>query len=196
MKSILLASQNLGKVKEINEIFNDGLFKILSLRGIEDVPDVIEDGKTFETNARKKAKEYYETFLIPVIADDSGLAVEQLLDAPGVYSARYSGENATDEENNKKLLSELNNHPEPHPAKFVCSAVYYDGKRFLVANDYVSGQIIKEPRGTNGFGYDPLFLPDGNSKTSGELTLAEKNQISHRAKAFRKLKELILKETR
>lgn len=196
MKSILLASKNLGKVKEINEIFNDGLFNILSLRGIEDVPDVVEDGKTFEANARKKAKEYFETFFIPVIADDSGLAVEQLLDSPGVYSARYSGENATDEENNKKLLNELSNHPEPHSAKFVCSAVYYDGKEFLVANDYVSGQIIKEPRGTNGFGYDPLFVPDGFTKTSGELTIVEKNQISHRAKAFRKLKELILAHTK
>ena len=162
---------------------------------LNNVPEIIEDGLTFEENARIKAEIIFKTYGIPAMGDDSGLAVEQLDGRPGVFSARYVGENATDEENNKKLLLELTTYPEPHNAKFVCSAVYFDGSKFLTAYGEVKGQIIKKPRGYNGFGYDPLFLPDGFSLTSGELSLEEKNKISHRAIAFKKLKNLIIESS-
>jgi XTP/dITP diphosphohydrolase len=130
----------------------------------------------------------YDKFNLPTIADDSGIVALQLGNEPGVYSARYAGENATDEENNIKLLERLNSFPKPHKAKFVCAAVYYFSGDFKIVMGEINGQIIKEPRGTNGFGYDPLFLPDGYDKTSAELTPEIKNKISHRYRAFNKLK--------
>ncbi len=139
----------------------------------------------------KKAKIVFEKFSIPTMADDSGLVVEQLNGEPGIYSARYAGESATDEENNVKLISKLLPLPQPHTAKFVCSAVYYDGEDLLKTSGEIIGQIVHEPRGTNGFGYDPLFLPDGYNQTTAELNLDEKNKISHRSKAFNSLLKLI-----
>jgi len=122
------------------------------------------------------------------------LVVEQLNGEPGIYSARYSGVDATDEKNNLKLLEELKSFPEPHKAKFVCAAVYLDSKNNIITNGEIKGQIISEPRGNNGFGYDPLFLPDGFDKTTAELPPETKNKISHRAKAFGKLKQLLKSE--
>jgi len=191
MKKILFATQNWGKLKEVSDILNSENLKILSLIGVEEVPLIIEDGKTFEENAKIKARAYYNEFRIPVLADDSGLEVEQLLGAPGVISARYAGEDASDLDNNTKLLGELEKYPEPHNARFVCCAVYFDGKKYVTSYGHIDGKIIKERKGENGFGYDPHFVPDNYTKTTAELSLTEKNQISHRAKAFRKLKELI-----
>ncbi len=193
MEKMIFATQNKGKVKEVNHIFRDLNVQLISLLELENVPEIVESGDTFEENAKIKAEIIFDKYNIPVIADDSGIVVEQLEGRPGVYSARYAGEDATDEENNEKLLCELKNFPEPHTAKFVCSAVYFDGEKFLTAYGEVKGRIIKSPRGKNGFGYDPLFLPDGFDKTSGELELDEKNKISHRAKAFNELKTLIIK---
>ncbi len=191
-REVIFATKNKGKVEEVRDILNGSGIKLISLLDLKNVPDIIEDGLTFEENAKLKAQIVFEEFRIPTISDDSGLSVEQLNGQPGVYSARYAGQDATDEENNNKLLDELKNLPEPHTAKFICSAVYYDGEKFLTASGEVRGKIIKSPRGKNGFGYDPLFVPDGYKQTSGELSLDEKNKISHRSAAFRKLKNLIL----
>jgi XTP/dITP diphosphohydrolase len=185
---VLFASKNKGKIREVKKILEDSGFEILSLADFENTPDIIEDQETFIDNSKKKAREIYDIFHIPVIADDSGLAVNQLNGAPGVYSARYAGENASDLDNNRKLISELKRFPSPHKARFISVAVYYDGNKYISATGELNGEIILEPRGNNGFGYDPLFIPDSYSNTLAELTLDEKNRISHRAKAFNKLK--------
>jgi len=189
--NLLFATTNKGKLKEVRNVFAESEFTILSLADFPQIPEIVEDGQTFAENAKIKAKTVYEHFGVPTIADDSGLSVEQLNGAPGVYSARYAGENATDEENNSLLLKKLASHLQPHPAKFVCSSVFYDGSDFLVAEDEMHGQIIHEEKGKNGFGYDPLFVAEGHTVTNGELMLEEKNKISHRAKAFKRLHKLI-----
>ncbi len=189
---VLFASKNQGKVREVKKILGEAGIEVLSLADFEDVPDVVEDRETFLDNSKKKAKEIYDKFRIPVVADDSGLSVEQLNGRPGVYSARYAGEDATDKDNNEKLISELTKLPSPHPARFISVAVYYNGNDYLSALGELKGEIILEPRGQNGFGYDPLFIPEGYNKTLAELTLEDKNRISHRAKAFSKLKMMIV----
>lgn len=190
-KTILIATTNKGKMNDIREIFKDLNLEILSFLNFDDYPEVIEDGNTFESNAIKKAKAAYEFFKLPVIADDSGLSVEQLNGAPGVISARYAGENASDDDNNDKLIRELEKFPEPHLAKYICVAVYYNGTDLKAVDGDCKGRIIKQGRGNNGFGYDPYFIPDGYELTMGELSLQEKNKISHRLKAFEQLKDII-----
>ncbi|MCX8106676.1 MAG: XTP/dITP diphosphatase [Ignavibacterium album] len=187
MKKILIATKNKGKLNDIKEIFKDLDIEILSFLDFDDSPDVDETGNTFEENAQLKAKACYDKFKIPSIGDDSGLVVEQLNGEPGIYSARYAGENANDYLNNEKLIKQIQKFPEPHRAKFVCVASYFDGEKFVNAYGEVKGRIITEPRGKNGFGYDPLFIPNGYDKTFGELSHEEKNKISHRSMAFRKL---------
>jgi XTP/dITP diphosphohydrolase len=191
VNKIIFSTKNKGKLREVKKIFEGSSFEIVSLLDFDDVPEIVEDKDTFEENAIKKAKIIYEHFGIPALGDDSGLAVEQLNWGPGVYSARYAGEDASDEENNTKLLTELQHFAEPHRAKFVCSGIYYNKNRFLSALGEVKGRIIKSARGDNGFGYDPLFVPDGYNVTMGELDLEEKNKISHRSAAFKKLRVLI-----
>jgi XTP/dITP diphosphohydrolase len=192
MRKIIFATKNPGKIREVNEIFKNSRIKLVPLFELTNVPEIIEDGITFDENAKIKAEIIFNTYGIPTMGDDSGLVVEQLDGRPGVFSARYAGDSASDEENNEKLLYELNEFSEPHNAKFVCSAAYFDGSTFLTACGEVKGRIIKMPRGKNGFGYDPLFLPQGYTLTSGELSLYEKNKISHRAIAFKKLKKQII----
>ena len=191
-KKIIFASRNEGKVKEVRHILNDLDAKILSLNDVGFNEEIHETADTFEENAKIKAEIIYNAFKLPTIADDSGLVAIQLKNEPGVYSARYAGENSTDEENNKKLLKRLKSFPEPHKGKFVCAAVYYFGADFIVAMGEIVGTIINEPRGTNGFGYDPLFLPDGYDKTTAELPSEIKNKISHRFKAFDQLKKYLM----
>ena len=190
-KKIIFASKNEGKVKEVRYILNGVYAEILSLNDVDYKDEIHESGKTFEENAKIKAEIIYNTFKLPTIADDSGIVAMQLGSEPGVYSARYAGENATDGDNNLKLLERLKLFPEPHKAKFICAAVYYFGADFIVAMGEIAGSIIKEPRGTNGFGYDPLFLPDGYDKTTAELPPEIKNKISHRFRAFNQLKEYL-----
>ncbi len=193
MNKVVIATTNNGKLNEIKRKFSDLGLNVLSISDFPGFPEIIEDGKSFEENAEKKARIVFEITGIPAIGDDSGLKVEQLNGEPGIYSARYSGEGATYDSNNKKLLEELEKFSLPHLAKFVCVAVYFDGKNNFVKRGELSGQIIKTPRGTNGFGYDPVFIPDGFNVTLAEMTMEEKNRISHRAKAFGDMRRVLEK---
>lgn len=191
MTKIIFASKNEGKVKEVKHILDGIKVEIISLNDVDFREEIPETADTFEGNAKIKAETIFNKFKLPTIADDSGIIALQLGNEPGVFSARYAGEDATDEENNIKLLEKLKSFPNPHKAKFICAAVYYFGTDFKVAMGEISGQIIKEARGKNGFGYDPLFLPDGFNNTSAELPPEIKNKISHRFKAFNQLKEYL-----
>jgi len=191
VKKIIFASRNEGKVNEVRHILKRINAEIISLNDVGFEEDILETADTFEENAKIKAKTMYNKYRLPTIADDSGIVALQLGNEPGVFSARYAGESATDEENNRKLLEKLKSYPEPHKAKFICAAVYYFGTDFKLATGEIAGKIIKEPRGTNGFGYDPLFLPDGYDKTTAELSQEIKNKISHRFNAFNQLKEYL-----
>ncbi len=188
---VVAATQNKHKIQEIESITRLFGFEIVS-RGDAGVPDVeiSEDGETFEENSYKKAAEIMKLCGRISIADDSGLMVDALSGAPGVISARFSGEGATDQMNNAKLLDLLKDVPEDERgAKFVSviTMVYPEG-RTIVARGECFGHIIREPHGNGGFGYDPLFVPEGFTKTFAELTSDEKNQISHRALALQKLR--------
>ncbi len=191
MNKIVFASQNKCKVKEVVQILNGLDIEIISLADMNEQIEIIENGDSFEANALIKVKQVYNIFKLPTIADDSGLMVEQLNGAPGIYSARYAGEDGNDKANNKKLLDGLKNYPKPHIAKFVCAAVYYDGEKVHTAIGEFNGRIIDEEHGSYGFGYDPLFVPDGYSITSAEMKPALKNSISHRFNAFNKLKKIL-----
>jgi len=192
VKKIIFASGNKGKVAEVRRILGELDIPILSLHDIGFKGDIVETGKSFEENAKIKAIEIFNTYNFPTIADDSGLVVEQLNGEPGIYSARYAGIDSDDEANNIKLLENLSSKTEPHRAKFVCSAVYYSGEETYTAIGEIHGKIISKARGVNGFGYDPLFVPDGYAKTTAELDPTIKNSISHRFKAFDQLKKHLL----
>jgi len=192
MKQILLATTNKSKLNDVKEILKDVEVEILSFLDFDDSPEVEETGTTFLENAELKVRAAFEKYGIPSIGDDSGLESFQLNSEPGIYSARYAGLEADDEKNNLKLLEKLSQYPEPHLGRFVCAAVYFDGKELRSAVGEVRGNIINNPRGKNGFGYDPLFVPDGYEKTMAELSHEEKNKISHRLKAFRELKKYLI----
>jgi len=190
---ILLATRNAGKVREFARFFAELGWQVEPVPA--DAPEVIEDGETFSANAIKKAEEIAAFYNTPALADDSGLEVDALGGRPGVYSARYSGEDATDARNNAKLLAELQGVPEPERgARFVSSIAFArPGQETLVSFGTCSGHILTEARGEGGFGYDPLFaLPTG--QTLAEISLAEKNAISHRAHALRQLVDLLKAE--
>ncbi len=184
---IIAATQNKGKIKEIQEIFAPLGFEVISQSEAGIDIDVEETGKTFEENAMIKARAVYEIVKETVIADDSGLMVDALGGAPGVYSARYAGENATDSDRIAKLLSELKNEKE-RTAKFVSSLVMIlaDGRVFTASGE-VKGEILTEISGDNGFGYDPVFFSYELNKSFGVASGDEKNSISHRGKALRLL---------
>lgn len=201
MKKLILASNNKKKIKELKEILSDIPVEVRSLSDENIDIDVIEDGVTFEENAKKKAEEIYK-FLkdkgekgFLVLSDDSGLEVDYLNGEPGVYSARYAGEHGNDSANNKKLLENLKGvSKENRGAKFVCQLAMFDeeGNYYTVRGD-VKGYILEELTGEGGFGYDPLFFYEPFNKTFGELTPDEKNEISHRGVALKELKEVISK---
>jgi XTP/dITP diphosphohydrolase len=195
---IVLATRNKNKVEEIREILkmylDDEIFSQIELLSSADfqIPEIEEDGETYEENALKKAREVYKFTGLPSIADDSGIEVEILGGRPGVFSARYAGEGATDEENNKKLLKELENVPiEKRKAKFKCVIAYVDSVEERIFYGETSGKVIFEPLGDGGFGYDPLFLPDGFDLTYAQLPGEVKNRISHRSKALQKFAEFL-----
>ena len=191
---LVLATRNQDKVREIGKILKieDGI-ELLSLHNYPDAPDVVEDGKTYEENAIKKASELAEYTGHLTIADDSGLEVDALGGAPGVHSARYAGENASDRDRIVKLLSALQNVPDDRRlGRFICAVAIADPlAQVLVVRGVCEGRIIRMPRGTKGFGYDPVFVPVGYDKTFAELGDEIKNQISHRAKALDEATKLL-----
>ncbi len=188
---IVLATNNPNKVREVKEILSDFNIEVLTLNDLGIDIEIIEDQETFEGNARKKAHKIYELTKLPTIADDSGLMVEALGGAPGVYSSRFAGEEHNYEKNNQKLLQELKDKPKPHRAKFVCVINYKTDNDDEIFVGEVNGEIIEEPRGKNGFGYDPLFKPDGFDLTYAELPSEIKNKISHRYKALVKFRDYL-----
>lgn len=192
LKKIIFATGNNGKLKEVQQIFEGTKLQIVPMSELGSIPEIEEDGDTFEDNALKKAKFIFNKFGLPTIADDSGLSIEQLGGRPGVYSARYAGEDCTFEDNNKKVLDELKDFPAPHKAQFLSYAIYFDGRNIHSAIGKLPGEIINEIRGDKGFGYDPIFVPEGFNITLAEMELEEKNKISHRAKAFNELKQILL----
>jgi len=186
---LLIASNNKHKIDEINSIFNFSKIEVLTLSDFGLSIEVDEDQNTFIGNARKKAHEVFAAARIPTIADDSGLMVEALNGRPGVHSARYAGLNCSYSENNIKLLAELSSIPKPHRARFVSVICLKSEKYDEIFEGFMDGEITDEPRGTNGFGYDPVFKPDGFDLTYAELSSEEKNKISHRSKSLHKLHE-------
>ena len=186
-KTIVIATRNEGKLKEFKAIFGNTYDEILSLSNFKNFPEIEETGSSFEENAFIKAKAACDFLEADAIADDSGLVVEALGGAPGIYSARYAGRNASDHENNEKLLLELEGE-ENRDARFVCciALVLKDGTRKFFKGE-CRGRIISEKRGTSGFGYDPVFYIPQYRKTMAELGPEIKNRISHRAMACGKL---------
>ena len=182
-KTIVIATRNKGKLEEFKMILADTYDEILSLSDFNNFPEIEETGSSFRENAFIKAKAACDFLEVDAIADDSGLVVEDLGGAPGIYSARYAGKNASDHENNEKLLLELEGK-ENRDARFVCciALVLKDGTRKFFEGE-CRGRIISERRGTSGFGYDPVFYVPSYGKTMAELGSEIKNKISHRAKA-------------
>ena len=168
--------------------------QVISLDAFPSAPEVIEDGNTFEANAIKKAREIAKYTGLPALADDSGLVVDALNGAPGVYSARYAGEDATDKTNNDKLIENLRGIPESHrTAHFCCAmALATPHGRVQTTEAIWKGRILTTPRGENGFGYDPLFFISTHNCTSAELSSDEKNRLSHRGQALRAISPCIL----
>ena len=187
----ILATKNKGKVKELKEIIKGADIITMDEAGFHE--DIEEGGKTFEENALIKARAVSSALGVPTIADDSGLEVFALSMRPGIYSARYAGENATDADRVAKLLSEMEGR-EDRRARFVCAAALCmpDGRE-IVCRGETNGNLLLAPQGTGGFGYDPIFVPEGFQKTFAEIPAEEKNKISHRRRAFDKLSETIKK---
>jgi XTP/dITP diphosphohydrolase len=195
---IVLATRNEGKVKEINEMMAGMGVDLISLKSFKNLPEIIEKGQSYLDNALNKAKVISEMTGETVLADDSGLQVDILDGEPGIYSARYAGEGATDAENNAKLLSKLKDVPqEKRTASFFCALVLYkkDGSYNFFEAKW-PGQIIDEGRGNNGFGYDPIFLVPEMNLTAAELPAAIKNKLSHRGQAFAQLKSSLSEKLR
>ncbi|WP_112136425.1 RdgB/HAM1 family non-canonical purine NTP pyrophosphatase [Glycomyces dulcitolivorans] len=189
---VLLATRNAGKVDELRQILAEAAphVELVGLDAVEEYPETPETELTFAGNALLKARDGVKHTGLATIADDSGLAVDALNGMPGVLSARWAGStNKDDAANNALLLDQLADVPDGlRSAQFVCAAaiVRPDGRE-LVVHGEMPGRVIREPKGANGFGYDPLFVPDGFELTSAEISAAEKNAISHRGKAFREL---------
>lgn len=190
---IIIATGNAGKMKEIKSIFNNSEYEVVSMKEEGISADVDENGATFEENALIKAREIAKLSGHIVLADDSGLEVDALNKEPGIYSARYMGEDTPYSVKNASLIARLDGVEfEKRTARFVCAvaAVYPDGKE-LVVRENMEGYIGYEEKGKNGFGYDPIFYLKEFDKTSAEISLEEKNEISHRGKAFRAIKKLM-----
>ncbi len=190
---LVLATRNEGKIREFKALLRAFPLKIKSLKDYPEAPEVLETGETFFDNAFKKAYEIAKALNVLALADDSGLEVDALGGAPGVYSARYAGPHATDEENYLKLLKELEGvPPKERTARFRCVIVIcHPSGAWLKAEGVWEGFITTEPRGEHGFGYDPVFLIPDLGKTAAEIPPKLKNQLSHRANALRELIDLL-----
>jgi XTP/dITP diphosphohydrolase len=189
LKTILIATKNKGKAKEFEALFYPKGYKVLTLLDMDDHLDVEETGKTFEENAKLKAETISSYYNLPVLADDSGLMVDALDGRPGIYSARYAGEEKNDEANLQKVLAEIKDIPDDErTARFYCALAFaIPGEETRLYKGTIEGRITKEPKGSNGFGYDPIFYVPSKEKTMAELSADEKNEISHRAQAIRYL---------
>lgn len=192
MKQLVLASRNRHKLREIQTILGDLHVDMLTLDDFPGIPPLLEDGETFQENALKKARTVHQHTKLPALADDSGLEVYYLNMRPGVRSARYAGDNATDQQNNAKLILEMRGvAPRRRRVQFrSVLALVGDGYEEMTEGICL-GILAESPRGTNGFGYDPLFIPDGMKITYAELSDAEKNAISHRAKSLAGMRPLL-----
>ncbi len=186
MKKIVIATNNQGKLKEIKQILND--YELLTLKDVNCNIEVDENQNTFEGNSLKKAREIYEITKLPCIADDSGLCIDAFDGWPGVYTARFLGKNATQEQRNNAILEKMKNlKGKERSAKVKCVITYYNKGKAIVGKGKINGRISQEPKGENGFGFDPIFELK-NGKTLAELSKEEKNLISHRKIALENLK--------
>ena len=195
MKQVIVATKNAGKAKEFEHIFNQYNVVVKSLLDFDGIEEIVEDGQTFEENALIKARAIAKQFNQVVIADDSGLEVDALDGRPGVYSARYAGEGRNDQANIEKVLSELEGIPtQERSARFVCALalVTPEGEESVVRGT-CEGQILSECIGNEGFGYDPIFYLPELGKTMAQIPKSQKNVLSHRAEAFKKLQDILMK---
>ncbi|MCM3568364.1 XTP/dITP diphosphatase [Neobacillus mesonae] len=193
MKEVIIATKNPGKAKEFEHIFSPRGIAVKTLLDFPSFPEVEETGSTFEENATLKAEAGSNALNKIVIGDDSGLIIDALDGRPGIYSARYAGESKNDENNIDKVLNELRDIPEEkRTARFYCAlAAAVPGQETFTVSGTCEGRILEERRGTNGFGYDPIFYVPEKGVTMAELTSDEKNKISHRANALKKLDEIL-----
>jgi len=191
---LVIATTNKGKLREIRELLEGLDINVMGLADFAGCPDVVEDGATFRENALKKARAIAAFTGKATLADDSGLAVDALDGAPGVYSARFAGKDADDSKNNRKLLKLLKDTPESgRGARFVCvMALAGPGIKEVTVRGEVRGRITREPRGESGFGYDPLFCYHRAGMTFAEMGPVEKNKVSHRGRALGKIKVILL----
>ena len=198
MRKLVLATRNQGKVKEFQRLIQEHSqdIEVIGLDSFPELPEIEETGDSFEANALLKARAVAEFTGLPALADDSGLCVDALNGEPGIYSARWAGVHGDDVANNAKLLDKLSGVNQ-RGAKFQCVVALVipkeNGEQVLIETGSISGFIVDEPRGEHGFGYDPLFAPHGSSFTFGEFSHGEKDKISHRGQAFRKIAPLISK---
>ncbi|MCJ8007023.1 XTP/dITP diphosphatase [Lederbergia wuyishanensis] len=193
MKQVIIATKNRGKAREFETLFSALDVEILTLVDLDDAPDVEETGNSFEENATLKAEEISKITGQIVIADDSGLVIDELDGRPGIFSARYAGEEKNDEANIDKVLYEMREVPEEkRTARFYCAlAVSGPNMKTIVVSGTCEGKILFERKGTNGFGYDPIFYATAAGKSMAEMSSNEKNEISHRAAALNNLKPVI-----
>jgi len=191
MKELVVATRNRGKLQEIRSLLEGVVDTVRCAADFAGFPETIEDGLTFRDNALKKAREAMRFTGLPALADDSGLVVDALDGRPGVHSARFAGEGSGDAANNRRLLEELNGIPaDRRQAAFVCVLAFVTPAGIeQVFSGRVGGLVLTSERGEGGFGYDPLFLVDGFGRTMAELTLQEKNSISHRGQALQLFQE-------
>ncbi|MEH7388989.1 XTP/dITP diphosphatase [Bacillus sp. JJ1503] len=189
MQEVIIATKNAGKAKEFERMFMPLGYKVKTLIDYPEIDDIEETGSTFEENAILKAESVSKALNKIVIADDSGLSIDALNGRPGIYSARYAGEEKSDEANMAKVLDELNDIPDKdRQARFYCAlAVAVPGLETFTVSGTCEGLILREKRGSNGFGYDPIFFVVDKEKAMAELKPEEKAEISHRAQALRKL---------
>ncbi|NQT25766.1 XTP/dITP diphosphatase [candidate division KSB1 bacterium] len=190
--TFVLATLNHNKVKEVQDVFCQEKWKLVSLHEFIEAKPPKEDGETFTENALIKARAAYGLTKLPCLADDSGLEVDALEGHPGIYSSRFAGEHATDQENNQKLLKMLTSKSDKErTARFKCAVALVADEVEYTVEGACEGYIINQPRGDDGFGYDPLFLVPNLGKTFAEIPLKQKNQISHRSIAFKRMAQLI-----
>ncbi|MFD1735986.1 XTP/dITP diphosphatase [Bacillus salitolerans] len=191
MKKVIVATKNRGKVQDFKQLFQRKGYEVISLLEIPSSPDIDETGTTFVQNAILKAEGISDILQTMVIADDSGLSIDALGGKPGIFSARYAGDHKNDEDNLNKVLKELHGvKEEDRTARFHCAlALAVPGRDTITVEGTCEGFITEEPIGDNGFGYDPIFFVREKNKTMAQLTKEEKNEISHRANALRKLEE-------